>query len=392
MKRILIIINLIFFAAFAFSQNSVEKVLSEIEKNNTGLKAFSQQQDAGRILNRVGIFPHNPEFEFAYLYGNPIDIGNRTNISLMQSFDFPSAYLHKGRIANAKNEQLLPEFEKHLRDLLLEAEWVCLDLIYYNAMAAQYSERLDHARKIVDAYEKMFAAGECSKIELNKAKLYFLNIQKEYELIQIKQQELKNSLTGFNGGIEISIDDEIFEEIIIDLDFDQFYLTAEKRNPLLQWLTKEIEIGKHQERLQKSLNLPSFSAGYVSEALTHEQFKGIAVGISIPLWENKNKLNYARANTLAYQLTLEDEKMKFQNMLKTMHSSAIMMNKSLEEYKDVLGSADNTVMLKIAWEKGEISLTNYLFELSDYYHSADKMLEMELELQKTYSVINQYIK
>ena len=72
------------------SQNTIDNVLTEVEKNNTTLSSIRKNIDADKIGNKTGLLPKNPEAEFNYLWGNPSDIGNRTDFSIKQSFDFPT--------------------------------------------------------------------------------------------------------------------------------------------------------------------------------------------------------------------------------------------------------------------------------------------------------------
>jgi outer membrane protein TolC len=391
MKTLSIIVFQVLIFTAAFPQNNVERVLVEVEKNNTGLAALQMQLDAQSISNRTGIYLSNPEFEYAWFAGSPEGIGNKTNISLRQQFDFPTAYVHKTRIATARNEQLLLEYENQRRELLHETRLICLELIHANARAQELRKRLQHAQRMANAYETMLDAGETNIIEHNKAKLNLLDQKKQAERNEIMRQALLDKLAGLNGGMQINLADTEFYPVSVSEDFEQWYLQAEDRNPVLKWLSQEIEISQKQEKLQKALNLPGFNAGYVSEMLTLEKFRGFAIGVSIPLWENKNTVRYAKAHTSALQSSEQDQKLQFYNHLKAQHAQAVSLNASHQEYKMLLQSIDNTGLLARAWEQGEISLTNYLLELSFYYQSVDNLVEMELELHQTLAGLNKYL-
>jgi len=239
MKTLSIIVFQVLIFSAAFSQNNVERVLAEVEKNNTGLAALQMHLDAQGIANKTGIYLHHPEFEYAWFSGSPDGIGNKTNISLRQQFDFPTAYLHKTRIANARNEQLLQEYEKQRRELLLETRMICLELIHINARAQELRKRLQHAQRLANAYEAMLEAGETNIIEHNKAQLNFLDQKKQAERNDIRQQALLNQLAGLNGGIQIQFADASFYPVLIDEDFERWYVKAEERNPVLKWLSQE---------------------------------------------------------------------------------------------------------------------------------------------------------
>ncbi|KAA6308963.1 hypothetical protein EZS27_039465 [termite gut metagenome] len=53
--------------------------------------------------------------------------------------------------------------------------------------------------------------------------------------------------------------------------------------------------------MNQAMGLPSFLAGYMSEKVVGEHFQDITLGISIPLWENKNRVKQAKAASIAAQ-------------------------------------------------------------------------------------------
>jgi len=390
MKIFPVFIALLFFHFSAASQSGIDEVLQEIKKNNTGLKALKQQLSADSLSFRTGLFPENPEFEFAYFYGKPESIGSKTDISLVQSFDFPTAYIHRNRLAQSHMEQLGTRYDKQVRELLLEARLIGLNVIYLNALAVEYEKRLSHARQMVDAYTRMFETGETGIIDLNKVKLNFLNLQKESEQISIDRQALLQQLQGLNGGIDLELNDTNLGNVLLPPDFDEWYETTSSQIPYLQWLRMETDISRRQERLQAAMNLPGLSAGYVSEELSHERFRGFVVGISIPLWENKNKLKFARAHTHAVENLLYDQELQFYNVLKMHYNNALSVQTTLGEYKPLVESVDSSELLRKSWEEGELSLTAYLLELSWYYESTENILKMEWELNRAAAFLKQF--
>ncbi|RPH33747.1 MAG: transporter [Bacteroidales bacterium] len=374
-----------------FSQNTIDKILTAIEKNNTTLLALQKQVEAQKLGNKTGIFPNNPEFEFNYLVGNPSGIGNRTDISLKQSFDFPTVYAYKSQIANARNGQAEYEFQKERKSILLNARWVCIDLVYTNSLKVELEKRLANAQSIANAYKTKLNEGETNILEFNKSQLYFLDTKKEVEKNDIERNSLLSELASFNGGIAIEFNDNLMQTAVIPNDFEQWYLQVEQNNPFLGWLKQEIEISLKQTKLSKAMSLPKFSLGYMSERVVGQNFQGVSAGISIPLWENKNTVKQAKAQTLALQSIEADNKIKFYNQLKMQHAKAIALQKSAIDYRSSIELYNNAELLKKALDKGEIALIDYILELSVYYNSLTKVLEIEKELNKTIAELEQYI-
>ena len=82
MKYIIIaLISIMTLYSSLFSQNVIDNVLIEIEKNNTTLSALKLRVEADKVGNKTGIYIQNPEFEFNYLWGNPSVVGNRLDIN-----------------------------------------------------------------------------------------------------------------------------------------------------------------------------------------------------------------------------------------------------------------------------------------------------------------------
>jgi outer membrane protein TolC len=148
-------------------------------------------------------------------------------------------------------------------------------------------------------------------------------------------------------------------------------------------LQQEIEISKKQVRLNNAMGLPKITAGYMSEKVTGEQFQGVTMGITIPLWENKNNVKFAKARSSAVESMQSDYKLQYYNSLKSMHQKALASASNVADYRSKLKAFNNSELLKKALDAGEISLIEYMLELSMYYDSVDNLLQMERDYRKT---------
>lgn len=392
MKNIItILIALILFVSNLYSQTSIESIIVEIEKNNTTLSALRKDADAEKLKNKTGIYLQNPEIEFNYLWGNPSIIGNRTDVSIMQSFDFPTVYKYQNQISDLRNNQVDLEYQKQRKALLFQTRSLCFDLIYANAMHTELSKRVDHAQSIASSYKSKFDVGESNIIEYNKAQLNLLNTTNQLESVEIEREALIAELSLLNGGKTIEFSDNEFEIPLLPTDFEQWYTQAEQNNPVLNWLKHEIELSQKQMKLSRAKTFPKLHAGYMSEQVVGEQFQGISVGLSIPLWENKNSAKYAKANSMAIESISADNKLQFYNRLKALHAKAVALQKNANDYRTNLHLYNSSDLLKKALDQGEISLIDYMQELSIYYESVSKLLEMERELNKDLAELNQYM-
>ena len=371
------------------SQN-IENIVSQIQANNLTLKALRQQKTADSTGNRTDIFLQNPDVGINYLFGNPSSIGNRTDFSVIQNFEFPTVYVYRNQISTLKNVQADFQYEQELKNVIYETKLICNDLIYYNAMINEYSKRLTAAEKIANSYKLKFEIGEANILEYNKAELNKLNVNKRLEELKIEKTALTNQLISLNGNISITFNDTAFSEILLPTDFEQWYTEAEERNPTLNWLESEIELSEKQQQLYSAMSLPHFSAGYMSELTDGQDYQGITLGFSIPLWENKNKIKYSKLNTEAAINFQEASKQQHYNNLKILYQKAQSLQKNVLLYKQNLQTFNNSELLYKALETGEIDLINYITELTFYYESVTNLLEMERELNKVICELFQY--
>ncbi|WP_430935843.1 TolC family protein [Saccharicrinis sp. 156] len=390
MSKIYITLIFILSVSTAFSQAGIDSVLAEIEKNNTTLAAYRKNADADKIGNKTSLLPENPEVGFNYLWGNPDQIGNRTDLSVTQSFDFPTAYMYKSQLANLKNEQVEMEYKRQRYDVLLGAKVLCTELTYLNALYAEYQKRFNNDLKNANAFKKKMEVGDATILEYNKSQISLLNTEKQLEQIKIERDAALQQLAWLNGGNTLDYSDSVFVADIIEPDFEKWYTQAASYNPMLNWLKQEIAISLKEKQLRVAQNLPKINTGYMSEKVVGEQFHGVTLGLSIPLWGNKNTVKYARLKTEAVNSMETDAKVQFYNEMKTLHGKATALQNSITDFKQRISANNILDLLEKGMQKGEISISEYYYELMFFYANKEELLSMEKELNITLAKLNKY--
>lgn len=381
MKRIIYIGLLSSFFFLSYAQQTSEGILESIRLNNKALKALREKATADKIGNKTGINMENPEVEFGYLWGSGNE-GDEKDLSITQKFDFPLAYRYKSQLSKGKNEQVDLLYAAEERTILQEARILCIELIYRNRMDKQLSQRLQDAEQLAEGYEKLFARGEINIIDYNKTKLNLLNVRKAHEVNRVEKQLLVDKLAIMNGGMPVDIGLlTSYPDYLLPTDFISWIEMAEEKNPELQAVEQNIALSKKQEQLTRALNLPKLSAGYVSERIPGATNQGFSVGVSIPLWEGRNTVKHQKAQTIAMQAQHDNARLQFRNEIESSYEKARKLQVILKEYEQLIKTSNNEVLLQKAFEEGELSLINYLLELSAYYDTVDQFLETEKEYQ-----------
>lgn len=387
--RPIIYILLSVLALSAHAQSSFDNVLKEIEMNNTTLKAYREKANADKIGNKTGINMANPEVEFGYLWGNPSGEGNRVDLNVTQSFDFPTAYRYKTQLSDGKNQQVDMIYDQQKVEILQQARLICVELVYQTKMNKILSDRLKQARELSDAYQKSFDQGNIDVLERNKTKLNLLNAEKALQINEVDLNLSKSELQRLNGGLDIT-EFNRYSDFTFPLNFIEWFAIVKANNPSLRVAEQEVALSRKQEQLTRALNLPKITAGYASERVSGTTFQGVSVGVSIPLWEGKNTVKHQKAQTVALQMQHEDSELQFRNTLKNQYDKAKKLSLLLKEYEDALSVTNSQDLLKMALDKGQLSLINYLLELSVYYETVDKYLETERDYQLAVAELQQW--
>lgn len=391
------ILNKIFTACFVMiiatsinAQNNIDNLLFEITKNNKSIITNQQYWEAKKLQYKTGLTPYNPSVAYDYIIGTPASAGNQTELYILQSFDFPTTYIKKKQVADRQIIQADFQLTAYKQDILLKAKQYCIELIYFNKRQVELKKRLQNAEKLYNDYQKKLDKGDASSLDVNKATLQLLNLQNDLRLNTSQINQHNQKLTGLNGGIFIAFNDTIYPLSPIISDFQTLESTIEANDPVLKSFQQQKEINLKQVQLSKALALPKMETGYHSLAISGQKFRGAYFGITIPLWENKNTVKFQKAEVLFSELQVEKHRNQRYHEIQQLYEKYENLNIALEEYQQLLSAVNNTELLEKALKLGEISSIQYFMEISYFYNSYDKYLQLEKEYHQVIAELYKY--
>jgi outer membrane protein, heavy metal efflux system len=382
MKQLTIYILTCFFTLNGFAQSGVDSVLRSVEANNKAIQSNKKYWEARRAEFKTGLTPYDPQVEYDYLLGSPVGAGNQRDFSVTQRLDFPTTYKRKRELSGRQIAQTELQQQTFRQDILLEAKLASLQMIYLNKKAAELNRRLQNTQQLLQDLGKKLDKGDVIILDVNKAKLQLLNIQNEVAFNQNAKQVIQTRLSELNGGITIDISDTSYPEMPFIPDFNTLDSMIEAKDPIIKVHQQEIEIQKKQIDLQRSLNLPKIETGYHSQGILGQSYRGLHAGITIPLWENKNKLRAAQANLDYAAANAETHVTQHRYENKGYYDLLEIRIKSMQEYKDLLSTLHNTELLNKALRLGQITVIQYFQDEAYYFSAYDRYVQMELEYQQ----------
>ena len=373
------------------AQNSIDQVLKSIETNNKSLQANTKMTDAQKLEAQTGKFLANPSVEWEQMWGNRNNPGSEYTLTVKQSLDFPTTYSNKNKLANLKANTIGFQSAAYRQQLLLNAKQTCIEIIYLRKQKSLLDERLANAETMFALYKKRFESGDATQLELNKIQLELLNAQNQSRLNKAALTAAEEQLRNLNGGKPITFDATDYpagEELI---NFDQLQAAFMEADPNLKSLTGDQEIANREVKLNRSLTLPKFDVGYKRNAAKdHVASNGFMVGVSIPLFENKNTVKKAKAQAEFATASLEDNRLNLKTNLQQLYQQAEALQISRADYAKVLEQQRNIELLNKALNAGQLSVIDYFTELTTIYDSHQSYLDVEKEYHSILAQLYQY--
>jgi cobalt-zinc-cadmium efflux system outer membrane protein len=379
MKQLTIYIITCFFVMNAFAQSSLDSVLISVDTNNRSIQSNKKYWEARKAEFKTGLALYDPQVEFDYLFGSPAGAGNQKDFSVTQRLDFPTAYKRKKELSNEQIAQTELQQKVYRQDILLGAKLIALQIIYLNKKGAELNKRLTNTQQLVNDYQKKLDKGDVIILDVNKAKLQLLSIKSEVALNQNEIQVATTKLTELNGVQPLQVSDTTYPIIPVIPEFEALDSLIEANDPILKVYEQEKAIMQSQIAVQKSLRLPKIEAGYHSQGILGQNYRGVHTGITIPLWENKNKVDAAQANFEYATTNAQTHIVEHRLENKGYYDQLAVRSITIQEYKELLLTLNNTVLLNKALNLGQITIIQYFQDESYYFSAYDKYLILELE-------------
>ena len=360
--------------------DEIDKVLREVEQNNKELKAYADLMDSQRLeLKSTNNLP-DPQTGFFYLPWGEHTSGDYTEFQFTQSFEFPTVYGVRSELIEKQLESMRLDYKAMKQRVLLPAKRHCVELIYRNKRLAVEQSRVQQAKQVFDQVEELFEKEQVGILEVNKAKVVWIQEQFKVKQLENDIRNILQELRNLNGGIELAFGQTEFAESLDLNSLDSIWQEKESIDPAILSLKQRETVALQQVRLSRNSSLPNLTAGFNSQGVSGERFSGIYGGISIPLWNHKNRVKAADAYYRYQQSYSSVQSLAALTDFQKQYNDYQVLLSKYNEYQDTLSGINSHALLLQAYELGEISFLEYYMELQFYQKAYDSMLEIEKQL------------
>lgn len=383
-RRFIIAALAVLVSISAYGQVLFEEIVLQVNENSLELKALRTQADADILEQRTGLAPSNPELEIGYLPGSPTSIGVRKDISLTQEFDFPTAYSNRKKLAESRTSGINNEYLSQRTELLVEVQELCAELVYQNALYSLYDSQMQNAQSINNAFSRMGQTGAAGAMEVNKSRLNLAIMQDRLSRIELERDRIKSEIARKNGGIPVHLDTNVFNTLEITESFDEMMERCKAQDPSMAFYQDLCQSAAQNTRTVRSESLPKWSVGYTGEFVPGENYSGVTIGLSIPLWENRGRIKHAKAQEIAARTTAQSAAANLEAYMNYLYSSALALENTIKVYSQAVEQASNQEMLLKSYQSGAINLLDYLMEIQYLFECSDSLLQAQRDLYVTY--------
>lgn len=397
MKRTLIILYMVCATAPILCAQSVlksgwESWMAQIAQNNTTLKALHRQMQASVLANGSNLSLTDPEAEVAYLVGTPKGVPNRTNVSLTQSLDWDVLLGRRRALAKANNQVAYNDYRRAVQQVLTEADEQFTTLVYYNKLCGELSQRQTLAEEIERLYQQKFERGDINQLEVNKVRLNASVSRADWARANNERQQILANLQRLNGGQTVAFTDTVYplqgKALPPLVDFQ----SALAGSLAVQTAQAAVAQSEAEIKVAKAEGLPALTVGFQGEYIKQNNYSGLSLGFSVPIWGNsRKKIRKAEAELAANRLTVDDVIYQERAQVAKLYASAQQLQQAANALQKDMQLMNNDQLLRRSLELGQISLLDYLLELSFYYTARTSQLEAERDAQLAVSALRSKI-
>ena len=226
MRRYLIATAVALSACSAALADTVGDVLKQIAANNLTLQSAAHDMRADvldiKATNTLG----GPSVEYSPFFTKGYSGVAESELVVSQEIDFPTKYAARSKQAQMQQTVGHQLLAKQRRDILLQAQLVCIDVIRLNQSLAMLRERLSNSETLLQMYEKRMEAGDANALELNKVKIDCMEVRTLVGEAEGERTALLQQLQQLNGGKPIDVSSTELPHYEPIVDFEQYRALA----------------------------------------------------------------------------------------------------------------------------------------------------------------------
>lgn len=391
--KIITLFTLLFCLSFLLEidAQNVDAILQSVEKNNLTLQNARANAAACRAETDADVNLFGPTtVEYSPFFHQGVSGIANSELIVSQELEFPSLYSSRRHMTTLKDNVVQENYRILHRDVLLQAEELCIDFAMAREKQMLIDKRLANIDTLLVLCQRRLEYGDATVIDINRIKMDKMRlITEELGLIEEKTN-ITDQLVLLNGGKPLENDaiNALWESKHFT---DNIPLITNDVSDCAEMATAEAECAasRHALLVARRQWLPTLTVGYRRNTELREAYGGFLVGVSIPLFSNSKKIKAARLRQNAAELTAvqtETEATKRQERLIT---KVVNLQRTLAAY-DLPLMEEGLQSLYKAVTEGQLSIIDYHIESDRVFSTLQERINTENELYHTLAQLQKY--
>lgn len=389
MKRI--VVATVMTASVMCANATTDRLVEEIIETSPQVEALKSKLRAETANSLTTNNLNDPEVEFEHQWGMK-GIGNKWGVSVSQGFDWPGTYPARSSAAKLMRKASQSSFDSELSELRLKVKLSLIDLCHANRDAALLDSIKSSLTQLLDKYRTSFDKGETTILDVKKIEIELLGVTRQLNEAIIAREAIVGELRAVNPGFgwenTLSLDQYPAEDgVRTEAEYAEILRQNDNQS---RYLNDMKELSLANAKVERNSRMPGFSVGYRYDYELGERFNGLSVGVTLPLFSNRNKVKAAMDEADSYQSAMASRNTALEAEWNAMRQQAIRLGEECEQYERILTTSDTQRLLKMALDGGEISLLDYLQETAYFKQAQRDYIATEHELHTVLAKLNRY--
>lgn len=381
-----------FLSVFYASASDFDRVLETVVSNNLSLKYAESENKAAIAAMKAENTLEAPEIGFESLWGAK-GIGDKRNFSISQGFDWPGVYAAR-RDAIRKSQSAMQFLrESSQLETRQEVRLLLIDIIYIKQRIASTEKICEGLVSMMTAFKKAMEEGNETRLDYNKAVIEKIAAERELKTLKGEYASLLASLQVLNGGHDVADLVMALGETYPEADLASLRPDLENlrtKDPAIAAVKAQAEAEKSLVRMEKRSLLPGFSLSYNHEWEMGDRFNGFSISMSLPFLTGKKNVKAALLRSQTAEMQQEMELIRLSAAMSGDYDKALQLRELLDQYEGVMNDDSDFVLLKKAFDGGQINFLTYMQELNFFLGARRDFLETLYNYHQTVARLQRY--
>lgn len=361
--------------------DTVGDVLKQVAANNLTLQALVHDNQADVLDIKASNSIGGPSVEYSPFFTKGYSGVAESELVVSQEIDFPTKYAARNKQAQMQQTVGDKLLAKQRRDILLQAQLLCIDLIRLNQTLSMLRERLANSETLLQMYQKRMEAGDANALELNKVKLDCMEVRTLVNEAQGERTSLLQQLRQLNGGKPIDVTDTVLPDYPQITNFESYRALALASDADVAVAQTSLRAADMNLKLQKNEWLPNISFGYRRNTEQGKGINGFLVGVSFPLYSNSSNVKAARQRRESAELQVVQAQNEAEASLRTNYEQLQGLQQVID-HSDVKLLQESLTLFAKALQQGEITALVYYVEINSIYEKLQRHIDLHCQSVK----------